>query len=205
MLPLQNAPGESFKTFLPDCSSCACLIPHRGGLVVAGVTSARLWDCMPARSRTEWPMRRCGRRAQGCIELLDRSGIKIAGARAVVIGRSNIVGMPVALLLLRRDATVTIVHSKTQKPEEIVREADIVIAAAGQAEFVRGDWIKPGAAVIDVGTNPVDVRSVIVCFSAPSRPPCSPSFLGCLCQRFRRAFQPSLPCPLANKGEEGVG
>lgn len=66
--------------------------------------------------------------------------------------------MPVALLLLRRDATVTIVHSKTQNPEQIVREADIVIAAAGQAEFVRGNWIKPGAAVIDVGTNPVDVR-----------------------------------------------
>jgi 5,10-methylene-tetrahydrofolate dehydrogenase/methenyl tetrahydrofolate cyclohydrolase len=95
---------------------------------------------------------------QGCIELLDRSGVKISGAHAAVIGRSNIVGMPVALLLLGRDATVTIVHSRTPNAADVVRQADIVIAAAGKAEMVRGDWIKPGAAVIDVGTNPVDVR-----------------------------------------------
>ena len=90
---------------------------------------------------------------KGCIALLERSGVEIAGKRAVVVGRSNIVGLPAALLLVSRDATVTIVHSRTPDPETIVREADIVIAAAGQAEMIRGSWIKPGAAVIDVGIN----------------------------------------------------
>ncbi len=92
---------------------------------------------------------------QGCIELLERSNIPIKGRRAVVIGRSNIVGMPAAMLLQRRDATVTVVHSRTANPEEIIRQADIVIAAVGVPEFVKGAWLKPGAAVIDVGINPV--------------------------------------------------
>lgn len=73
---------------------------------------------------------------QGCLELLKRSGVTIKGKRAVVVGRSNIVGLPVSLLLLKADATVTIVHSHTPDPESIVREADIVIAAAGQAMMV---------------------------------------------------------------------
>ncbi|CAN6460776.1 unnamed protein product [Victoria cruziana] len=93
---------------------------------------------------------------KGCLELLSRSGIPIKSKRAVVVGRSNIVGLPVSLMLLKADATVTIVHSRTQDPESIVREADIVIAAAGQAMMIKGDWLKPGAAVIDVGTNAVD-------------------------------------------------
>ncbi|KAG1365216.1 bifunctional protein FolD 2 [Cocos nucifera] len=93
---------------------------------------------------------------KGCLELLSRSGVSIKGKKAVVVGRSNIVGLPVSLLLLKADATVTIVHSHTQHPEHITREADIVIAAAGQAMMIKGDWIKPGAAVIDVGTNAVD-------------------------------------------------
>ena len=92
---------------------------------------------------------------KGCIELLERSGITIKGKRAVVIGRSNIVGTPAAMLLQRRDATVTVVHSRTPHPEEIVRQADIVIAAVGVPEFVKGSWLKPGCAVIDVGINPV--------------------------------------------------
>ena len=92
---------------------------------------------------------------KGCVELLKRSGVPIAGRRAVVVGRSNIVGLPAAMLLMAADATVTIVHSRTPDPAAIVRDADIVIAAAGQAEMIRGDWLKPGAAVIDVGTNPV--------------------------------------------------
>lgn len=92
----------------------------------------------------------------GCIELLDRTNTQISGRRAAVIGRSNIVGMPVALLLIKRNATVTLCHSATQNMEQVVREADIVIAAAGQAEMIKGSWIKPGAVVIDVGTNPVD-------------------------------------------------
>ncbi|XP_039114063.1 bifunctional protein FolD 2 [Dioscorea cayenensis subsp. rotundata] len=93
---------------------------------------------------------------KGCLELLSRSGISVRGKRAVVVGRSNIVGLPVALLLLKADATVTIVHSRTPDSEKIIQEADIVIAAAGQAMMIKGDWLKPGAAVIDVGTNSVD-------------------------------------------------
>jgi len=93
---------------------------------------------------------------RGCIELLERYKIPIAGKKAVVVGRSNIVGLPAALLLQRRDATVTVVHSRTPEPEKIIREADIVIAALGKAEWVRGSWLKPGCAVIDVGINAVD-------------------------------------------------
>jgi 5,10-methylene-tetrahydrofolate dehydrogenase/methenyl tetrahydrofolate cyclohydrolase len=96
---------------------------------------------------------------KGCIELLKRSGVKLAGKTAVVVGRSNIVGLPVALLLQNEDATVTMVHSRTPNAEETVRRADIVIAACGRAEMVKGDWIKPGAVVIDVGINAVDDAS----------------------------------------------
>ncbi|XP_031490365.1 bifunctional protein FolD 4, chloroplastic-like [Nymphaea colorata] len=93
---------------------------------------------------------------KGCLELLSRSGINIEGKRAVVIGRSNIVGIPAALLLQKQNATVSIIHSKTKDPEKITREADIIIAAAGVPNLVRGSWIKPGAVVIDVGINPVN-------------------------------------------------
>jgi methylenetetrahydrofolate dehydrogenase (NADP+)/methenyltetrahydrofolate cyclohydrolase len=89
----------------------------------------------------------------GCIRLLDSAKVAIAGARAVVIGRSNIVGKPMAMMLLQRNATVTIAHSKTHELPAICREADIVVAAVGRLEMVRGEWIKPGAAVIDVGMN----------------------------------------------------
>ncbi|XP_057531690.1 bifunctional protein FolD 4, chloroplastic-like [Amaranthus tricolor] len=93
---------------------------------------------------------------KGCIELLHRSGVQIKGKKAVVIGRSNIVGMPAALLLQREDATVTIVHSRTNNPENVIKEADIIISAVGQANMVKGSWIKPGAVIIDVGINPVE-------------------------------------------------
>ncbi|KAL3829643.1 hypothetical protein ACJIZ3_018445 [Penstemon smallii] len=93
---------------------------------------------------------------KGCIELLHRYGVAIKGKKAVVIGRSNIVGMPAALLLQREDATVSIVHSRTKNPEEITREADIIISAVGKPDMVRGSWIKPGSVVIDVGINPVE-------------------------------------------------
>jgi len=89
----------------------------------------------------------------GCIYLLDQAGVKIDGANAVVLGRSNIVCMPAALLLLRQNATVTICHSRTRDLPGMIRQADILIAAIGKIEMVRGDWIKPGAAVIDVGIN----------------------------------------------------
>jgi 5,10-methylene-tetrahydrofolate dehydrogenase/methenyl tetrahydrofolate cyclohydrolase len=93
---------------------------------------------------------------KGCIELLIRTGVAIEGKRAVVLGRSNIVGLPVAMLLLHRNATLTICHSRTKDLPGVVREADILIAAVGRAEMVRGDWVKPGAVVIDVGINSVD-------------------------------------------------
>ena len=92
---------------------------------------------------------------RGCIELLLRMNIPIAGKEAVVLGRSNIVGLPVAMLLLHQNATVTICHSRTQDLPSVVRRADILIAAVGRPEMVRGDWVKPGAAVIDVGINAV--------------------------------------------------
>ena len=92
----------------------------------------------------------------GCIHLLKTSGIELEGANAVVLGRSNIVGMPVALLLVEENATVTICHSRTRNLEDKCREADILVAAIGRPEMVRGDWIKPGAAVIDVGVNRID-------------------------------------------------
>ncbi|XP_059456387.1 bifunctional protein FolD 4, chloroplastic [Corylus avellana] len=93
---------------------------------------------------------------KGCIELLHRYDIGIKGKRAVVIGRSNIVGMPAALLLQREDATISIVHSRTKNPEEFTRQADIIISAVGQPNMIRGSWIKPGAVIIDVGINPVE-------------------------------------------------
>ena len=91
----------------------------------------------------------------GCMELLRRNGIAIEGANAVVLGRSDIVGKPMALLLMHANATVTICHSKTRDLPEVVRRADIVVAAMGKAGFVQAEWIRPGAAVIDVGTNKV--------------------------------------------------
>ena len=93
---------------------------------------------------------------RGCIELLKRSNVEMKGKKAVVVGRSNVVGTPAALLLQRNDATVTVVHSRTKNPEEAIREADIVIAACGVTEYVQGSWLKPGAAVIDVGINAKD-------------------------------------------------
>lgn len=90
---------------------------------------------------------------QGCIELLKRYGVQISGADAVVIGRSNIVGKPVAILLMHENATVTICHSRTKDLADKVKKADIVVAAIGKPLFVTADMIKDGAAVIDVGIN----------------------------------------------------
>ncbi len=89
----------------------------------------------------------------GVMRLIDSTGIDLSGKEAVVVGRSNIVGKPMAMMLLRRNATVTICHSKTKDLSERVRKADVVVAAVGRAEFVKGDWIKEGAVVIDVGIN----------------------------------------------------
>ncbi len=89
----------------------------------------------------------------GVMKLLESAGCEIEGKHAVVIGRSNIVGKPQALMLLEKNATVTIAHSRTRNLPEVVREADIVVAAVGRAKMVKGDWLKPGAVVIDVGMN----------------------------------------------------
>jgi len=96
----------------------------------------------------------------GCLMLLkDRLG-DLAGLEAVVVGRSNVVGKPMARLLLRENCTVTVAHSRTRDLPEVVRRADIVVAAVGRPEMINGDWLKPGATVIDVGINRIDGRLV---------------------------------------------
>lgn len=97
----------------------------------------------------------------GVVELLDRFGIAMAGAHAVVIGRSDIVGKPMALLLLHRHATVTICHSRTIDLPRVAREADILVAALGRAAFVTPDFVKAGATVVDVGTTLVEDRAMV--------------------------------------------
>jgi methylenetetrahydrofolate dehydrogenase (NADP+)/methenyltetrahydrofolate cyclohydrolase len=116
--------------------------PANVGLLVQG--RAQLAPCTPS----------------GVIEMLDHFGIRIAGARAVVLGRSEIVGKPMALLLLRRDATVTICHSRTANIAAVAAEADILVAAIGRPGFVTPEFVKPGAVVIDVGINRVTDRAV---------------------------------------------
>ncbi len=97
----------------------------------------------------------------GVMELLHRSNVKIEGANAAVLGRSDDVGKPQALLLMHANATVTICHSKTRNLPEVVRQADIVVAAIGKTAMVTRDWVKPGAVVVDVGTNKVSDRAEI--------------------------------------------
>ena len=89
----------------------------------------------------------------GCVELLHRSGVELEGAEAVIVGRSNLVGRPLGSLLLNANATVTTCHSRTRDLDAVCRRADVLVAAVGRAEMVKGDWVKPGATVIDVGMN----------------------------------------------------
>src|SRR3990170_225424 len=89
----------------------------------------------------------------GVMRLLDSTGVDLSGKDAVVVGRSNIVGKPMAMMLLKRNATVTICHSRTKDLVEKIRKADILVAAIGRAEFIKGEWVKEGAVVIDVGMN----------------------------------------------------
>jgi methylenetetrahydrofolate dehydrogenase (NADP+)/methenyltetrahydrofolate cyclohydrolase len=117
--------------------------PINAGLVAQGIPGG-VEPCTPA----------------GIIELLDRAGIQIEGAEAVVVGRSNLVGKPTALLLLRRNATVTVCHSRTKNLATHTRHADILVAAAGRANLITKDMIKPGASVVDVSTNWADGRQV---------------------------------------------
>jgi len=97
----------------------------------------------------------------GCIVLLEEAGVDLTGKEAVVLGRSNIVGKPVAILLLEKHATVTICHSRTRDLPEVVRRADVLIAAVGRPKMVKGDWLKPGAVVIDVGINRLEDGALV--------------------------------------------
>ena len=117
--------------------------PFNVGLVTLGLPGG-VEPCTPA----------------GIMELLERGGVPIAGAHAVVVGRSNLVGKPAAMLLLRRNATVTLCHSKTRDLGALTRGADILVAAAGRANLITKDMVKPGAAVVDVSTNWFEGRQV---------------------------------------------
>lgn len=113
------------------------------GKLTSGNTSDAFVPCTPA----------------GCMLMIeDHLGADLSGLNAIVIGRSNIVGKPMASLLLQANATVTVTHSRTRDLPEVVRQGDIVVAAVGRANFVKGDWVKPGAVVIDVGINRVEVE-----------------------------------------------
>ncbi len=113
-------------------------------------------DGLTPRSVAALAMARPGLRPctpSGVIELLDRHGVELEGAEAVILGRSDLVGRPLAALLLERNATVTVCHSRTRNLAEVCSRADILVAAVGRPRMVQADWVKPGAAVIDVGIN----------------------------------------------------
>lgn len=114
------------------------LTPVSAGLLAKGLPGLR--PCTPS----------------GCMELLDRNGVELEGAEAVVVGRSDLVGKPVAQMLLARNATVTMCHSRTRDLPAVCRRADVLVAAVGRPRMVQGDWIKAGATVIDVGINRTD-------------------------------------------------
>ena len=144
-LPSQMGKGASQRVFdaIAPAKDVDGFSPQSVGLLVQG--RAVLAPCTPS----------------GVIEMLDRCEIPIRGARAVIIGRSEIVGKPMAMLLLHRDATVTVCHSKTPDLPAVAREADILVAAIGRAGFVTPDFVKPGATVIDVGINRVENETAV--------------------------------------------
>jgi methylenetetrahydrofolate dehydrogenase (NADP+)/methenyltetrahydrofolate cyclohydrolase len=130
--------GGALTTLIDPRKDVDGLTPVSAGLLAQGKPGLR--PCTPS----------------GCMELLRRHDVGIEGAEAVVLGRSDLVGKPIAALLLAANATVTMCHSRTRDLAQVCARADILIAAVGRAEMVRGDWIKPGAAVIDVGINRTD-------------------------------------------------
>lgn len=133
-LPKQINEEKVLEAISPD-KDVDCFHPYNVGRLMIG--NPVLQPCTPF----------------GVMRLLDSTGVDLSGKEAVVVGRSNIVGKPMAMMLLKRSATVTICHSRTKHLAEKVKGADIVIAAIGKAQFIKGDWIKPGAIVIDVGMN----------------------------------------------------
>jgi methylenetetrahydrofolate dehydrogenase (NADP+)/methenyltetrahydrofolate cyclohydrolase len=143
-LPAAMGPGAARRVFdaIDPAKDVDGFNPVNVGRLVQG--RAQLMPCTPS----------------GVIELLVRSGIPIAGADAVVVGRSEIVGKPMAMLLLQRDATVTICHSKTADLPAVASRADILVAAIGRPGFVTPAFVKPGATVVDVGISPVTDAAV---------------------------------------------
>jgi methylenetetrahydrofolate dehydrogenase (NADP+) / methenyltetrahydrofolate cyclohydrolase len=130
--------GTHLTTLIDPAKDVDGLTPVSAGLLAKGLPGLR--PCTPA----------------GVMELLRRYDVGLTGAEAVVVGRSDLVGKPVAALLLAEHATVTICHSRTRALDEVCRRADVLVAAVGRAEMVQGDWVKPGATVIDVGINRTD-------------------------------------------------
>ena len=130
--------GSRLTTLIDAAKDVDGLTPVSAGLLAKGLPGLR--PCTPA----------------GVIELLKRHDVELEGAEAVVVGRSDLVGKPVAALLLAENATVTMCHSRTRDLGEVCRRADVLIAAVGRPKMVQGDWIKPGATVIDVGINRTD-------------------------------------------------
>lgn len=140
-LPKQISP-EAVAEAIDPAKDVDALHPLNFGRLLLG--NARLVSCTPL----------------GVLAVLDRHGVALSGAHAVVIGRSNIVGKPVSILLQQRNATVTMCHSKTRDLAGLCRTADVIVAAAGSPRMVKGDWIRPGAAVMDVGVTEVDGKLV---------------------------------------------
>ncbi|MBW2275251.1 MAG: bifunctional methylenetetrahydrofolate dehydrogenase/methenyltetrahydrofolate cyclohydrolase FolD [Deltaproteobacteria bacterium] len=157
------------------------LHPTTSGKLLAG--TAELVSCTPL----------------GVIAVLDHCKVPLEGANAVVIGRSNIVGKPISLLLQQRNATVTMCHSRTRNLPELCRQADVLVAATGQPRMVKGDWIKPGAAVMDVGVSEVDGELIgdvdleaargIAAFITPSRRGIGPMTISMLLRNTLLAYR----------------
>jgi methylenetetrahydrofolate dehydrogenase (NADP+)/methenyltetrahydrofolate cyclohydrolase len=138
-LPLpHHLPDQTIVDAIDPAKDVDGLHPFNAGLLVVGRHGLR--PCTPS----------------GCMRMLDQIGCDPKGKRALVLGRSTLVGKPIALMLLEKHATVTIAHSRTQSLADRVRESDIVVAAVGSPNLVKGDWIKEGAVVIDVGINRLD-------------------------------------------------
>jgi methylenetetrahydrofolate dehydrogenase (NADP+) / methenyltetrahydrofolate cyclohydrolase len=144
-------------------SGILCQLPvpdHMDGVYLTGLIDAKKdVDGLTTESAGLLALGRDGLRPctpKGCMILLEEAGVNLEGAQAVVIGRSNLFGKPMAQLLLAANATVTVCHSRTRDLPEVCRGADILVAAIGRAKMVKGDWVKPGAVVIDVGINRTD-------------------------------------------------
>lgn len=147
----------------PECSGILCQLPvpdHLDGVEITNrIDPLKDVDGLTVASAGRLALHMDGLRPctpEGCMLLIEEAGIDIKGLDAVVIGRSNLFGKPMAQMLLEANATTTILHSRTKDIAEYTRRADLLIAAVGRPEMVKGDWIKPGATVIDVGINRTD-------------------------------------------------